>query len=278
MTTRVMSRYETSDHRTCHICGEPYQPGAYAKHIRAGGPDGPHSQAIMRRNRRPPRARTPLQLAYATRDADVIAALVGPPRRTLEGVGAMFGITRERVRQIAKHSGVNVADLKPLPPKPKAPPRLLTCKVCGEPFRRGTYVEHIIATGHVRNLQPVRDGPDRGREALALVEQGTTWTETARRTGIGPRRLASVLRRGGHRGYGWHPRNIDRNLEIARRYFVAHETAQTIVDAMGLAGRSTVFNVTGAVRAVGGMENLDRLMPQARGGAYRRSTKENRHV
>lgn len=49
---------------------------------------------------------TPLQLQYQEQRHKIAAAIRDTPTRTYEQIGAEFGITRERVRQIAKRYGL----------------------------------------------------------------------------------------------------------------------------------------------------------------------------
>lgn len=49
---------------------------------------------------------TPLQLQFQQQRHRIAEAIRSTPTRTYEQIGAEFGITRERVRQIAKRYGL----------------------------------------------------------------------------------------------------------------------------------------------------------------------------
>jgi hypothetical protein len=70
---------------------------------------------LVRRCRRDPRQKprhpginpmTPLQLQFQQQRHAIADAIRATPVRTYEQIGAEFGITRERVRQIAKRYGL----------------------------------------------------------------------------------------------------------------------------------------------------------------------------
>jgi hypothetical protein len=87
---------------------------------------------------RPPAERL---AAYPDRDAEIVRRL--SEGETLQTVGDRFGISRERVRQIAKAAGLDVPTLRAAQKKGRAEKRqaerdaatiTAVCKVCGKPF------------------------------------------------------------------------------------------------------------------------------------------------
>lgn len=79
------------------------------------------------------------------REAEIVAAVVDG-WRTYQEIGDRYGITRERVRQIAARNGVERKDI-PTPARPRLGTRL-PCPVCRERVPQGGIRAHRQRAGH----------------------------------------------------------------------------------------------------------------------------------
>lgn len=117
----------------CVMCDEMYPAGGYSEHKQTHVP--------VRKSQRG----TPQGPRYPERDA-AIAAAVGEGLRTLEDIASEHGITRERVRQLAKRLGVS-RNYKPVPARIRRG-RRRPCKTCGAAVRDGQMRSHRVMVGH----------------------------------------------------------------------------------------------------------------------------------
>lgn len=82
---------------------------------------------------------------FAARNAD-IALHVAAGHLTLEEIGQSYGLTRERVRQIAKREGTTRQHVA-VPMRPRLGKRI-KCPACGVPIRVGRKAQHNRDANH----------------------------------------------------------------------------------------------------------------------------------
>lgn len=121
--------------KTCKMCGETYIPGQYKEHYLGRHPAHMVPTWLMRH---PAEAET-----LATRDTVIVTMLRADPNLRLEDVGALYGLTRERVRQIWFRTTGTSARRRP---NTGVAPRV--CTTCGETYPIGKSQAHFQGAQH----------------------------------------------------------------------------------------------------------------------------------
>jgi hypothetical protein len=145
--------------RVCTLCDRPYPVGGYGQHRVAHVPLRPPKTAVARDAER----------------ATAIALDVALGVRSLQAIADDYGLSRERIRQIAKREGVS----RQHKPRPGIRRIGITypCKTCAQRVPSGSMRAHRLAAGHsVRaggkvtqiHLDLMREFYDRGLGYVAI--------------------------------------------------------------------------------------------------------------
>ena len=166
----------------CSRCGGTFVWGSYAEHARTVEHRAHLNQQALK-NRPLPRLRGN---PNAERNRQIADLLHDHPELTLQDLGDLLGITRERVRQIAKgYGGVRREQLGEITGqglyrdgRPRDVP--LYCRRCENFYPRGTGVEHraseIHRLGKLTNPLPTSKA-ERNQRWVELYLTGMTSTE-----------------------------------------------------------------------------------------------------
>jgi hypothetical protein len=171
----------------CRRCVMPYEPGTYSEHRHKRHPVLP--------------PRSPYVSPFVDRDRR-IAIAVNAGLLTLDEIARSLGLTRERIRQIAKRQGISRNHMW-VPARPRLGNRQ-RCPDCHELIPVGTAKQHRLAVGHrlnpqqavfdvdlLRRLHGRGVGAMRAADALAISTQ-TAW-RWARRLGLPKRGIGKHL-------------------------------------------------------------------------------------